>query len=378
MAKLLPYGRQSIDGNDVATVIAALKSDYLTQGPIVGSFEKKISQYVGSKFAVAVNNGTSALMAACLAAGITKGDEVLVPAMTFVASANCVLYCGAKPVLVDVYPDTLTINVEEAEQKITPNTKAIIAVDFAGHPAGWSAIKRLAHKHHLVTIDDASHALGSRYKNKKIGSIADMTIFSFHPVKTITTGEGGMITTNNPTFHKQLLLLRNHGIIKDAQTTRNGLGWAYDMKILGYNMRLTEIQAALGLNQLNRIGEFIKRRKEIAKRYNQYFSEVKSIQTPIERNDVFAAWHLYVIRLLSRNKKTRTNVYNKLKKAGIGVQVHYIPINYFSFYQNELKYKKNMFLEAETYYEQCLSLPMYPDLKDKEQKYVVEQLLKLI
>src|SRR3990170_7643571 len=250
MPKIIPYGHQSIDKSDIQAVVQVLKSDRITQGPIIDKFENALAKFVGAKYAVCVSSGTAALHAACIASGIESGDEVIVPTLSFLATANCVLYCGAKPVLVDVYDDTLTINVEETKKKITEKTKAIIAVDFAGHPAGWDKLKELAKKYNLILIDDAAHAVGSQYQGKMIGSIVDLTCFSFHPVNTITTGEGGAITTNNKVYFERLKRLRHHGIYKNSILSKKYGGWFYQINELGYNYRMTDIQAALGISQL--------------------------------------------------------------------------------------------------------------------------------
>ena len=357
MSKIIPYGHQSIDESDIQVVIKVLKADRITQGPEIDKFENALAKFVGAKYAVATSSGTAALHAACIACGITQGDEVIVPTLSFIASANCVLYCGGKPVLVDIYPDTLTINVEEVERKITKKTKAIIAVDFAGHPAHWDKLKKLASKYRLTLIDDASHAIGSKYKNKPIGSIADLTTFSFHPVKTITTGEGGAVTTNNKIYFEKLKKLRHHGIYKNNDLSKKFGAWFYQVMDLGYNYRMTDIQAALGVSQLSKIDQFIKKRRRIWQKYNQAFGKIHELTLPTEQNGCFCAWHIYTVRLKAKAKKSRRQVFDFLRKAGIGVQVHYIPIHMLDLYRKRFRLKAISFPVAEQYYKETMSLP---------------------
>ena len=372
MQKKIPYGHQSISNKDISTVNNVLRTDWITQGPIIARFEKKLASYVNSKYAVSVSNGTAALHLACLAAGIGTGDEVIVPTLSFVASVNCVLYCGAKPILVDVYEDTLTINVEATEKKITKKTKAIIAVDFAGHPADWDKLKRLSKKYNLVLIDDAAHALGSKYAGEMIGTIADLTTFSFHPVKTITTGEGGAITTNDKIYLEKLKRLRHHGIYKSDSLSKKYGSWFYDIKDLGYNFRLTDIQAALGISQLAKIDKFIKKRRQIWRRYNKSFDKTRGLILPMEKDNYSCAWHIYPIRIIS-NKITRKEFFDKLRTAGIDVQVHYTPIHLFNFYKRKFNYQKENFPVAEKYYKSTLTLPLFPDLKPQDQDYIIRK-----
>ena len=373
MPKIIPYGHQSIDKSDIQAVVQVLKSDRITQGPIIDKFENALAKFVGAKYAVCVSSGTAALHAACIASGIESGDEVIVPTLSFVATANCVLYCGAKPVLVDVYEETLTINVEEAEKKITKKTKVIIAVDFAGHPADWDKLRKLAQKHNLILIDDAAHALGSVYKEKSIGSIADLTAFSFHPVKTITTGEGGAIATNSEALYGRLKKFRHHGIEKDKKNDKKYGSWYYEINNLGYNYRITDLQAALGLSQLKKIKKNIKVRRFLWNRYKEKLNNLKAIDLPIEKDNVVSAWHIYPIRLNNKAKKSRRKVFDFLKKVGIGVQVHYIPIHLFNLYRRKFGYKRGDFPVAEEYYDNALTLPLFPALKSQEQDYVIRK-----
>ena len=374
MPKIIPYGHQSIDKSDIQAVVQVLKSDRITQGPIIDKFENTLAKFVGAKYAVCVSSGTAALHAACIASGIESGDEVIVPTLSFVATANCVLYCGAKPVLVDVYVDTLTINAEEVAKKITKKTKAIIAVDFAGHPADWDKLRKLAQKHDLILIDDAAHALGSVYKEKSIGSIAGLTAFSFHPVKTITTGEGGAIATNSEALYGRLKKFRHHGIEKDKKNDKKYGSWYYDINNLGYNYRITDLQAALGLSQLKKIKKNIKVRRFLWNRYKEKLNNLKAIDLPIEKDNAISAWHIYPIRLNNKAKKSRREVFDFLRKANIGVQVHYIPIHFHSLYKKLFGYAKGDFPVAEKYYESALSLPLYVSLSKQDQDYVIRKL----
>jgi len=378
-ASQIPYGRQWIDKNDIAEVVKTLRSNWITTGPKIGQFENAIASYVDAKYAACVSNGTNALHLACLVAGIGPGDEVIIPTISFVASANCVLYCNAKPILVDIYEDTLTINVEEAEKKITKKTKAIIAVDFAGHPANWSKLKKLAKTHKLILIDDAAHAFGSKYQGHKIGSIANLTTFSFHPVKTITTAEGGAVTTNNKSFYEKLLLFRNHGIEKTSELSKKFGGWYYEVKSLGYNFRMTDLQAALGLSQLSKIDAFIKKRRSLWKNYQRHLNRLEGIVIPKEEKGVLAAWHLYPIRIKERVfGKSRREVFETLVDAGIQCQVHYIPIHLQPLYRKLFGYKLGDFPIAEKYYSQAISLPLFSSLTNQDQTKVIKTLKKIV
>jgi UDP-4-amino-4,6-dideoxy-N-acetyl-beta-L-altrosamine transaminase len=377
--KMLPYGHQDIDEEDINAVINVLRSDWITQGPKVAEFEKKIADFVGVKYAVAVNSGTSALHAACFAAGIGKNDEVITTPITFVASANCILYMGGTPVFSDIKLNSYNIDPEDIENKITKRTKAIIPVDFAGHPADLEEINSIAKKHNLIIIEDAAHALGATYKGKKVGSISDMTVFSFHPVKHITTGEGGMIVTNNSDFYEKLKLFVTHGITKDKNRLINYEGpWYYEMQELGYNYRLTDFQCALGISQLNKLEKFINRRREIATYYNEELKDVEEIILPPEERNVKSVWHIYVIRLkLDKLKVSRREIFEALRAENIGVQVHYIPIYWQPYYQ-KLGYKKGLCPNAEKYYEEAITLPIFPAMSDGDAEDVVKAVKKVI
>ena len=323
---------------------------------------------------------TAALHIACLAANIKRGDEVITSPITFVASANSILYCGGKPVFADIQKDTVNIDPEEIKKKINPNTKAIIPVHFAGHPCDLEEISLIAQKHNLLVIEDAAHALGAEYKNKKIGSCkySDMAIFSFHPVKSITTGEGGAILTNNEEIFKKLLIFRNHGIVKEKAEliNKNEGPWFYEMQELGFNYRITDIQATLGISQLKKINSFISDRREIAKFYNKSFKGNNYFDIPVEREYVFSAYHLYPIRVKDKFKVQKKEIFNKMRDSGLGIQVHYIPVYLQPFYK-KLGYKKKICPKAEDFYEKEISIPMYPSLKDTQIKFVVKEILKI-
>lgn len=369
----IPYGTQAIDEDDIQAVVEVLRSDFLTTGPSVALFEKQVAEHVGAKYAVAVSNGTAALHVACLAAGIKEGDEVITTPITFTASSNCVLYCGGTPVFADINPITYNIEPDDIRRKITNKTKAIIAVHFTGQPCEMDEIHAIAKEHNLIVIEDAAHALGADYKGKMIGSISDMTTFSFHPVKHITTGEGGMIMTNSDELYQRLSLFRTHGITRnDSLMTQNEGDWYYQQLELGYNYRITDIQCALGISQMNKLNSFIKRRKEIVKRYNEAFANIDGIVTPFQKEDCNSSWHLYVIQV--NNRKA---VFDELRAAGIGVNVHYIPVYTFPYYQNN-GYRDVHCKNAERLYERLISIPMYSSLSVEEQSYVIEHVIKAV
>lgn len=376
--KYIPYGRQKLDRADINSVVKTLKSDWITQGPKIGEFEKEICKYTGAKYAVAVSSGTAALHLSCLAVGIGKGDEVITSPITFVASSNSVLYCAGKPVFADIQDDTVNIDPYEVEKKITKMTRAIIPVDFAGHPVEAEQIQRIAKKNGLLVIEDASHALGAEYKRNKVGScrFSDLTTFSFHPVKHITTGEGGVVTTNRKDLYEKLLMLRNHGITKDRRKLSSFDGpWSHEQHFLGFNYRITDIQCALGISQLKRIDKFLAKRRKIASVYNESLAGIDRISLPIERAYVRSSWHLYYIRL--KREKERKSVFQKLRSSGIGVQVHYIPVHLQPYYRKNFGYKEGDYKKAERYYRQTISIPLYPAIKDKEIFYVIKTLRKI-
>lgn len=371
---MIPYGRQTIDEDDINAVIDVLKSDYLTTGPKIAEFEQAVASYTGAKYAVAISNGTSALHAACFAAGIGQGDEVITTPLTFAASANCVLYCGGTPVFADVDPYTYNIDPKDIRKKITDKTKAIIAVHLAGQPCDMDEIHSIAQEHNLIVIEDGAHALGSVYKGKKVGCLSDMTTFSFHPVKPITTGEGGMIMTDNEELYKRLVLFRSHGITRDnSMMTRNEGPWFYQQLDLGYNYRITDIQCALGCSQMRKLDKFLKRRRELVERYNNAFIECDNIVTPYQLPDTQSGWHLYIVQV---KKHDRKQVFETLRDKGIGVNVHYIPVYMHPYYQ-EHGYKDVHCVNAEEIYSHIISLPLYPGLTDEQQDYVIDTLKQL-
>jgi perosamine synthetase len=369
---MIPYGRQTIDEEDIKAVIEVLRSDWLTTGPKVAEFEQALARYVGANYAVAVSSGTAALHCAMYALGIGPGHEVIVPTMTFAASANCVVYQGGTPVFVDVAPETLTIDPEDVERKITPQTKAIIAVDYAGQPGDYAALKEIADRHHVSLVADACHSLGATYRGRSVGSLADLNVFSFHPVKHITTGEGGMITTDNETYAKRMRIFRNHGITYDHRGREAQGPWFYEMVDLGYNYRITDFQSALGMSQLQKLPRWLERRQEIARQYDEAFAEIKGIKPLMVKVDVGHAYHLYVVRInQDETGMGRGEFYQALRSRGIGVNVHYVPVHLHPFYQNRFGTGWGQCPVAESAYEQILSLPMYPVMTDEEIKFVV-------
>ena len=371
---MIPYGKQTIEQDDIQAVVDVLKSDFLTTEPKIAEFEQTVADYVGAKYAVAISNGTSALHAACFAAGIEPGDEVITTPLTFAASANCVLYCGGTPVFADVDPKTYNIDPEDIQRKITDRTKAIIAVHLAGQPCDMDAIHSIAREHGLIVIEDGAHALGSVYKGKKVGSMSDMTTFSFHPVKPITTGEGGMIVTDNEDFYKKMILFRSHGITRDdSMMTRNDGPWFYQQFNLGYNYRITDIQCALGCSQMKKLDRFLARRKESVARYNEAFADCDNIITPYQLSDTESGWHLYIVQV---KKCDRRQVFENMRENGIGVNVHYIPVYMHPYYQ-EHGYENVHCANAEEIYSHIISLPLYPGLTSEQQDYVIDTLKSL-
>ena len=370
--RFIPYGRQWVDDDDIRAVVEVLRSDWLTTGPLIEKFEAAIAEFVGAKHAVVVANGTAALHSGVYAAGVGPGDEVIVPALTFVASANCAVFQGATPVFADVEPDNLLLSPAQVEQKITPRTKAIVAVDYAGHPCDYDALREVASRHHLLLIDDACHAIGGSYKGRAVGTLADLNIFSFHPVKHITTGEGGAVTTNDDEMAHRLRLFRNHGITTDHRQREQQGSWFYEMVDLGYNYRLTDLQCALGLSQLRKLRGWVARRQEIARRYDSAFAGLKSIEPLRVREDVSHAYHLYVVRLnLEHLAIDRAGVFRYLRAAGIGTNVHYIPVHLHPYYRERFGTGPGMCPVAETAYERILTLPLFPAMTDDDVERVI-------
>jgi len=373
----LPYGHQSITEKDIQAVVETLRSPYLTQGPKIEEFEKSVAHYVGAKYAVAFSNGTAALHGACYAAGIVEGDEVITSPITFVATSNAVLYCGGTPVFADIDEQTYNIDPNEILNKITTKTKAIIPIDFTGQPVDLNKIMGIANEHNLVVIEDGAHSFGATYKGKKVGSQAHMTMFSFHPVKPITTGEGGIITTNSEEYYVKLRSFRSHGIGKTPYSAEQG-EWYYEMMDLGYNYRMTDIQATLGLSQMNRIDRFIERRREIAKLYNEKLAGIPAITIPEQLTGTESGWHLYSIQINSSLlSKPRKEIFEEMRALNIGVHVHYIPVYWHPYYQ-ELGYEKGICPKAEKWYDHALTLPIFPEMTDEDVVDVVNALKKLI
>ncbi len=371
----IPYGKQSIDEGDIQAVVEVLKSDYLTTGPRIAEFEQKMADYTGAQYAVAVSSGTAALHIACLAAGIGVGDEVITTPLTFAASANCVLYCGGRPVFADIDPQTYNIDPVEIETHITPKTKAILPVHYTGRPCDMEAIGKIAEEQELMVIEDGAHALGAQYRGRRIGSLSHMTCFSFHPVKPVTTGEGGVVTTSSRELYERLLLFRSHGITREVDLLREQEGaWYYEQLELGYNYRITDIACALGISQMKKLEGFLQRRKGLAERYNEAFATVEGIQTPEELEDAESGWHLYMIQV---PEERRERMFEQLREAGIGVNVHYIPVYRHPYYQS-CGYAGCFCPNAEGFYERALTLPLYPDLTEEQQDYVIEKVTEYI
>ncbi len=373
----LSYGRQSVDEDDIQAVIDVLRSPFLTQGPKVEQFEREVATYVGSRFAVAFANGTAALHGACYAAGIQLGDEVITTPLTFAATSNAVLYCGGTPIFADINKDTYNIDPAEIEKKITEKTKAIIPVDFTGQPVDLDSIFDIAKKYNLIVIEDGAHSLGAEYKGAKVGSKADMTMFSFHPVKPITTGEGGIITTNCKELYQKLIRFRSHGISKTPYSLEQG-EWYYEMTELGYNYRMNDIQAALGITQLQKIEQFLQRRRQIAALYNKLLACIPGIIRPSQLEGTNSGWHLYMIQFdTNLISKSRKEIFNEMRSRNIGVHVHYIPVYWHPYYK-ELGYKKGQCPNAEKWYEQAMTLPIFPEMIDEDVEEIVEILKEVV
>jgi perosamine synthetase len=374
----LPYGRQWLDEEDIAAVVEVLTSDWLTTGPNVGEFEAAFAGFVEAEEAVAVSNGTAALHAAMYAADIGPGDEVIVTPMTFAASANCVVYQGGKPVFADVDPETLLIDPEQVEAQITPHTKAIVAVDYTGQPCEYDALQAVADQHGLMLVADACHAIGGSYKGRPVGSLADLSTFSFHPVKHITTGEGGMITTDAPELARRMRIFRNHGITTDHRQREKEGSWFYEMVELGYNYRLTDVQCVLGLSQLRKLPGWVKRRQAIAQRYDEAFADLPVVQPLTVREEVSHAYHLYMVQLdLERLSVDRAQVFTALVAEGIGVNVHYIPVHLHPFYRENFGTGPRLCPVAEAAYERLITLPMFPRMSDEDVEDVIMAVRKV-
>lgn len=374
---MIPYGRQSISQEDIDAVVSALTSDFLTQGPAVERFEKALASYCGANYAVVVSNGTTALHTAYAALGLSVGDEIITSPMTFAATSNAALWQGAKPVFVDIEDSTGNIDVELIEAHITPKTKVIAPIDYTGRPVNLEKISAIAKKHGLFVVEDACHAIGASYKGKKIGSISDLTIFSFHPVKNITTGEGGAILTNDETLYKKMKTFATHGIHRDGFVRESPGAWYHEMQELGMNYRMTDIQAALGESQLKRLDTFLAKRVHLVQRYNDALkNSLNLILPPLDSEEIKSGWHLYVVRFTGSCEGKRAEIFQKLRDKGILVQVHYIPVYRHPYYES-LGYKQGLCPKAEAFYEACVSLPLYPNLSEQEQDFVIQTVKEL-
>ncbi len=375
----LPYAKQWVNEEDINKVVEVLKGDFLTTGPYVKEFEKTVASYVGAKYAVAVSNGTAALHMACAAVGISEGDEVLVSSMTFAASSNCVLYCGGTPIFVDIDEKNYNIDIKDLKSKITNKTKAIIAVDYTGQVVNLDEIMKIAKNHNLIVIEDAAHALGSEYNGEKVGSISHMTMFSTHPAKIVTTAEGGIITTNDEQLYKKMMLFRTHGITKDSSIYKEESHgpWYHEQQSLGYNYRMSDLQAGLGINQMKRVDEFVNKRRDIVKIYNEAFSNVDEVITPFQEEFSNSAWHLYVIKLnLNKLNCSKKEFFEAMLKENIGVNLHYLPV-YLHPYYKDLGYKKGECEKAEDLYEKMLTLPLFPLMSEQDIKDVINAVKKI-
>ncbi len=373
------YGHQYIDDADVQAVVDVLKSDYLTCGPKIGELEKKLCEITGAKYAVVCSNGTAALHIACLAAGVKEGDEVITTPITFAASANCALYCGAKPVFADINEETYNIDPAKVEEATTSKTKAVVAVDFTGQSVELDRLLAHCRKNNIALIEDGAHVIGTSYNGKMNGSIADMTTFSFHPVKTITGGEGGAVLTNNEEFYKKLLLYRAHGITRDASLMENEPDgpWYYEQIDLGFNYRMTDIQAALLISQLDKLPLFSQRRKEIVKAYNEAFAKLPQIFVQKEIPESDTTRHLYILRIIpDKLSIDRKQFFDALAAENVCCNVHYIPTYYFPYYQ-KLGYKKGLCPKAEKLYDEEITLPLYYGMTDQDVEDVIAAVTKI-
>lgn len=377
-ATMLPYGHQMISDEDVAAVVAALRSDWLTTGPLVSRFESDFAAFVGARHSLAVSNGTAALHAAAFAAGVRPGDEVIVPALTFVASASCVRYLGGTVVFADVRPDTLTIDARDVEQRVTRRTKAIVAVDFTGQPCDLDELRAIARASGASLIEDAAHAIGATYRDRAIGSIADLTTFSLHPVKQMTTGEGGTVATESDELSAAVRRFRNHGIDLDALERAQAATWAYDVVELGFNYRLTDLQCALGSSQLRQLPGALARRREIAACYTSAFADLREVQLLATPTDRTSGWHLFVLLLRTELLSAgRADVFRALRAENIGVNVHYVPVPWHSYYRR-LGYERGGWPVTEDAYERMITLPLWAGMSDDDVADVIAAVRKVV
>ncbi len=394
----IPYGRQSVDAEDIAAVVAVLRGDWLTQGPAVAAFETAVAERVGARHAVAVATGTAALHAACFAAGVGPGSEIVTAPITFAASGNCALYLGGEVRFADIRADTYCLDPTKLEAAITAKTRAIVPVDFTGQPADMNDIAAIAKQHGLMVIEDAAHSLGATYRGRAVGTLADMTILSFHPVKHVATGEGGMVLTDNDDLAARLRLFRTHGITGEAaamtlaeqaadadgpntakQKNQGKAGWYYEMQELGFNYRITDMQCALGISQMGKLDGFLQRRRAIARRYNEAFAASPLLTVPHQEGDRESAWHLYMLRLcLSAMRRTRREVFDDLRGRGIGVHVHYIPLHLQPYYRQRYGHGRGDFPVAEAYYDSALTIPLFPGMTDAMVERVIAAVLDAV
>ena len=379
------YGKQSIDQNDIDAVVEVLKSDFLTQGPAIEKFEKCVAEYCGAKYAVAVTSATAALHISCLATGLGKGDILWTSPITFTASANCGRYCGADVDFVDIDPATYNMSIAELEKKLQAaeiKPRVVVPVHLAGQSCEMDKIYKLSQKYGFKVIEDASHAIGADYKETKVGccKYSDMTVFSFHPVKIVTTGEGGMVLTNDKDLYEKLVLYRSHGITRDPKLmtgTADG-PWYYQQIDLGFNYRMTDMQAALGYSQMQKVNEFVSKRRYLAKRYNELLKNINGIQLPDQNEDTKSSWHLYVVRVdFSKISKTKNQIFAEMKEKGICLNLHYIPVHTQPYYEN-LGFKGGDFPNSEKYYEEAFTLPLYYSLTDEQQDHIVKSLVEVL